>query len=144
MADGSFELEFSAAFAQGLREKEEKEKKIYEARIKAEEERAKKERELKNIVWEKYFPSVRDEKNRSSLQDALIKSAKAGARVLYFNFDRSDFSGWHNIVVGGYKNAHPAKLLGDLLNSAKREGFIPSRVSWDIWNNGAFTVVFDW
>ena len=144
MGDGSFELEFHLAFEKGLNDEEN----IRTARTKAEKEREKererKENERKNLVWKKYFPSARDSENKSSLQDALIKSASKGCRCLYFNFDRSDFTGWHNLVEGGYKNAHPVSLLDKLLTGAKNEGCIPSRVTWDIWNNGAFTVVFSW
>jgi hypothetical protein len=52
--------------------------------------------------------------------------------------------GWDKLVDGGYKNAKPTHILHQLLTGAKLDGEIPENVSWDIWNNGAFTVLFTW
>ena len=137
----TFEDIFDASVIEGIRVQNEKKEARKRAKEEAECERSQKEKERKNIVWEKYFPEILSEK---CLQSALLKSAHKGVRALYFNFDRSDFTGWHNLVEGGYKNAHPVKMVNDLLKAARKDGFIPSSITWDIWNNQAFTVLFTW
>ena len=125
----------------------EKERKTQLAQKKAEEStriRKEKERIRKDLVWETYFPSVITSADPRCLQNALLSSAEKASRCLYFNFNRDDFEGWDKLVDGGYKNAKPTHILHQLLTGAKMDGEIPENVSWDIWNNGAFTVLFTW
>lgn len=136
----TFNDKFNRVFAAGLQEQREREERIKQAKLEAELERRRKKEARQNVLWQKYFVS----ESKSNLQNALLKSAEKGGRVLYFNFDREDFEGWHNLVEGGYKNAHPSTILHSLLSSAKQSGSLPSCVTWDIWNNGAFTTVFTW
>ena len=142
MAD--FSSLFQTTFKEACAEKERKEELARKAAEEAEKERKRKEQERKDIVWDIYFPPRREEHNKNCLQSALLKSAKAASRCLYFNFNREHFVGWHNLVDGGYKNAHPTRILHTLLSAAKGQGYIPSNVTWDIWNNASFSVVFSW
>ncbi len=142
MAD--FSSLFQTTFKEACAEKERKEELARKAAEEATRVRKEKERIRKDLVWNTYFPKVIDCSNKNCLQGALLQSAKSACRCLYFNFNRNDFEGWDKLVDGGYKNAKPTHILHQLLTGAKLDGEIPENVSWDIWNNGAFTVLFTW
>ena len=81
-----------------------------------------------------------DEQN--SIRNSIIEHARLGHDKVYINLDREDFVGWHTFVKGGYRNAHPRKCVHLLFRYAQQHGFLPSSISWEVWNNQSFTVVF--
>lgn len=81
-----------------------------------------------------------DEKN--SIRTSIIEHARLGHDKVYINLEREDFVGWHTFVKGGYRNAHPRKCVHLLFRYAQQHGFLPSSISWEVWNNQSFTVVF--
>lgn len=90
-------------------------------------------------MTEKYF----DKDDPRSIPNALLKHAELGNENVYINLVRSDFTGWHTFVKGGYKNAHPRKCVHMFLRYAVEHEFLPKNVRWNIWNNQSFTVVFN-
>jgi hypothetical protein len=88
---------------------------------------------------DKYF----NKDDPRSIPNALLKHAELGNENIYINLVRSDFTGWHTFVKGGYKNAHPRKCAHMFLRYAVEYDFLPNNVTWNIWNNQSFTVVFD-
>jgi len=87
----------------------------------------------------KYF----DKGDPRSIPNALMKHANLGNENVYINLIRSDFTGWHTFVKGGYKNAHPRKCVHMFLRYAVENDYLPRNVRWNIWNNLSFTVVFN-
>ena len=81
-----------------------------------------------------------DEKN--SIRNSIIEHARLGHDKVYINIEREDFVGWHTFVKGGYRNAHPRKCVHLLFRYAQQNGYLPSSISWEVWNNQSFTVVF--
>jgi len=135
----TFDTKFDRAFVTGIFERKQREERIKQARLLAEQERERKREERKNEVWDKYFPKNEEEE---SLQAGLLKVARNGMRMFFFKFDRKDFEGWHNLVEGGYKNAHPVDMLDKMLTHAREKHSLPGCISWDIRNNCG--VVFNW
>ena len=90
-------------------------------------------------MTEKYF----NKEDPRSIPNALLKHAELGNDNVYINLLRSDFTGWHTFVKGGYKNAHPRKCAHMFLRHAVEHDFLPGNVRWNIWNNQSFTVVFN-
>ena len=90
-------------------------------------------------MTEKYF----NKDDPRSIPNALLKHAELGNDNVYINLVRSDFTGWHTFVKGGYKNAHPRKCVHMFLRYAVEHDFLPNNVRWNIWNNQSFTVVFN-
>lgn len=89
------------------------------------------------ILSQKYLT---DEKN--SIRNSIIEHARLGHDKVYINLERDDFVGWHTFVKGGYRNAHPRKCVHLLFRYAQQHGYLPSSISWEVWNNQSFTVVF--
>ena len=90
-------------------------------------------------MMNKYF----DKDDPRSIPNALMKHANLGNENVYINLIRSDFTGWHTFVKGGYKNAHPRKCVHMFLRYAVENDYLPRNVRWNIWNNQSFTVVFN-
>ena len=90
-------------------------------------------------MTEKYF----NKEDPRSIPNALLKHAELGNDNVYINLVRSDFTGWHTFVKGGYKNAHPRKCVHMFLRYAVEQDFLPNNVRWNIWNNQSYTVVFN-
>lgn len=78
----------------------------------------------------------------NSIRTSIIEHARLGHDKVYINLQRDDFVGWHTFVKGGYKNAHPRKCVHLLFRYAQRHGYLPNSISWEVWNNQSFTVVF--
>lgn len=112
---------------------------ISEERLKRIELRKQQLQDKLKEVTEKYF----NKEDPRSIPNALLKHAELGNENVYINLVRSDFTGWHTFVKGGYKNAHPRKCAHMFLRHVVEQGFLPNNVRWTIWNNQSFTVVFD-
>lgn len=78
----------------------------------------------------------------NSIRTSIIEHARLGHDKVYINLQRDDFVGWHTFVKGGYKNAHPKKCVHLLFRYAQQHGYLPNSISWEVWNNQSFTVVF--
>lgn len=89
-------------------------------------------------LTEKYM----NDEDEKSIKNTILKHARLGHDKVYINLDRSDFSGWHTFVKGGYRNAHPRKCAHLFLRNAVRKGLLPKMLKWNIWNNQSFTVLF--
>lgn len=87
---------------------------------------------------EKYM----NDKDEKSIKNTILKHARLGHDKVYINLDRTDFSGWHTFVKGGYRNAHPRKCAHLFLRNAVHKGLLPKMLKWNIWNNQSFTVLF--
>jgi len=78
----------------------------------------------------------------NSIRNSIIEHARLGHDKVYINLQREDFVGWHTFVKGGYRNAHPRKCVHLLFRYAQQHNYLPSTISWEVWNNRSFTVVF--
>lgn len=86
------------------------------------------------------------EKYLATILRSIKNSARQGKRARYINFDRNDFKA--NCKGLGYPGEFQRAWLTELSNPESKyllddkenlEG-----ISFDIWNNGAFTTVFTW
>jgi len=111
---------------------------VDEERLKRVELRKQQLQDKLKEMTEKYF----NKEDPRSIPNALLKHAELGNENVYINLLRSDFTGWHTFVKGGYKNAHPRKCAHMFLRHAVDHEFLPGNVRWNIWNNQSFTVVF--
>lgn len=91
---------------------------------------------LQSLV-EKYFSH-----DQNSIRKSIIEHARLGHDKVYINLQREDFVGWHTFVKGGYRNAHPRKCVHLLFRYAQQHEYLPASISWEVWNNQSFTVVF--
>ena len=80
--------------------------------------------------------------DENSIRSSILEHARLGHDKVYINLQREDFVGWHTFVKGGYRNAHPRKCVHLLFRYAQQHGYLPTSISWEVWNNQSFTVVF--
>ena len=127
------------------REKEIQEKNEELMRIKLEklaERQLEVKREKFNLLNEKYFLSIRNN---------ILKAASQGKREKHMNFDRNDFKA--NCPGLGGVVQFQSMWLNEITNPKSKYLLIDadscqplhiSGISYDIWNNAAFTTVFSW
>ena len=100
-----------------------------------EKERKKKLKKKFNGVINKYTEPI---------QNAFIDTAEYNLYRLRYLFIREDFAGWHKLVEGGYKNAHPADLIDNMLKYMQNNGTIPICVKYIFLSRSKCEVEFSW
>lgn len=136
----NWENELQCAVEEGMKSKMNKMKETSEndkERIDRIESRIKQLNEKLESLVHKYLNV-----ESNSIRTSIIEHARLGHDKVYINLERDDFVGWHTFVKGGYKNAHPRKCVHLLFRYAQKHGYLPNSISWEVWNNQSFTVVF--
>ena len=85
------------------------------------------------------------EKNYTKqIQKGLLEAASQGFYSTWCMLYKSDFSGWHKIVEGGYAKAHPLQLAKNMLTNMQLNEIIPDCVKYTFIDEKIFLVKFTW